>query len=379
MPDLSIVPVTTGRQQKQFVNLPWKLYADDPTWIPQLRRTTFEMAGFRNHPFYDYSQSRAFLAMRDGQPIARLVAIINNNHNEKYEERRGFFGFFESVDDQEAANGLFDAARAWFAENDIQKIRGPINPSQNYEVGLLIDGFDDPPWFMMTYNPPYYERLIEEYGFRKTQDAYAFWGNMEMFHKLDRKLFDLVDEVRKRTNITVRRVDKKRFKEDVRTFLRVYNESLISTWGYVPLSEREVEHGARELGRLIAPELTSIAEDEGRAIGSCFGMLDYNPRIKKINGRLFPFGFLRLLFNKRGIKRFRAISTNVVPAYQKWGVSLLLLNRLIDDSMKWGIEECEFSWVLESNHLSRKSLQRGGAKCTKTYRIYDYAAAEDAE
>ena len=159
---------------------PWTLYRDDENWIPPLRRNLEELVGFRKHPFHDVADVRTWLAWRDGQAVGRIAGIINHMHNEKYAEKRGFFGFFESVDDQEVANGLFDTVRAWLGEQGIADLRGPVNPSLNYEIGLLIDGFDSPPTFMMTYNPPYYARLIENYGFGKTQDLYAFWGHVDM-------------------------------------------------------------------------------------------------------------------------------------------------------------------------------------------------------
>jgi GNAT superfamily N-acetyltransferase len=166
-------------------------------------------------------------------------------------------------------------------------------------------------------------------------------------------------------------LDTKRFEADVRLFLDIYNRSLIGTWGFVPLSEGEIDHMSGSLRRLMVPELTAIAEVEGRPVGAVFGLLDFNPRIKRIKGRLFPFGFIHLLRNLKGITRARLLSTNVVPEFQKWGLGLVLLSKLLPDGLKWGLREAEFSWVLESNHLSRKSLERGGAIRTKTYRVYD--------
>jgi GNAT superfamily N-acetyltransferase len=153
-------------------------------------------------------------------------------------------------------------------------------------------------------------------------------------------------------------------------FLDIYNRSLVDTWGFVPLSDAEVDHMAAALKMLIVPEMTSIAEVDGRPIGAMFGLLDYNPRVRQIDGRLFPFGFIRLLWNRKAIQRIRLISTNVLPEFQRWGVGLVLVAKLVPEVLKWGITEAEFSWVLESNHLSRSTLQRGGAKLYKTYRIY---------
>jgi GNAT superfamily N-acetyltransferase len=302
--------------------------------------------------------------------VGRITAIVNAGHVERYGERRGFFGFFECDDDLGAARALFAAAGDWLHAQGMTSIRGPTNPSLNYECGLLIEGFDTPPFFMMTHHRPYYASLVEACGFGKAEDLYAFWGSTSMLSSLDTKLRTTVTAVQERFHVTVRPIDRRRFDEEVRMFLGIYNSSLIGTWGFVPLSDGEVRHIAANLRHLIVPELTLVAEVEGKPIGTVFCLLDYNPRIKAIGGKLFPFGFLRLLWNKRGIKRMRAISTNVVPEYQAWGVGLALSAALVKPVLDWGMVETEFSWVLESNHLSKKTLERGGALVTKKYRLY---------
>lgn len=372
MSQVEVRPVSGKREQKQFLELPWTLYRNDPNWIPPLRTNQAELVGYRRHPFYERASCQTFLAWREGKPVGRVCAIVNPVHNQRYQESRGMFGFFESTDDPEVSGGLFDAARTWFAQQGIERMRGPMNPSMNYECGLLVDGFDSPPTFMMTYNPPYYARLIEDYGFKKAQDMYAFWGEVGMLQTLDSKLKFVVDEATRRFSVTTRRIERARFDKDVRSFLHIYNQSLGATWGFTPLSEVEVEHMAKSLKQLIVPEMTTIAEVNGEPVAVVFGLLDYNPRIKLIDGRLFPFGFLRLLWNRRGIKKIRLIAANVLPEYQMWGLGLVVLNRLVPDVLAWGVQEAEFSWVLESNDLSYKSLKRGGAILQKTYRVYDY-------
>ncbi len=374
MSTLKIQAVQSRREKKQFFQLPWQLYRNDPNWIPPLRQNQLELLNYKHHPFYEQNEIQTFLALRDDQPVGRVAAIVNNAHNQQYGERRGFFGFFECIDDQEVCDGLFGAVRAWFAERNIFAVRGPTNPSLNYECGLLIDGFDSPPWFMMTYNSPYYARLIEGSGFQKTQDLFAFWGQIEMLKDLDKKMAFIIEETKRRFKVNLRHMERARFNQEVRVFLDIYNRSLVGTWGFAPMSEAEVDHMAESLRHLIVPELTAIAEVDGVPVGVTFGLLDYNPRIKKIDGRLFPFGFLRLLTNKRALTSVRIIATNVVPEYQKWGLGLTLLAKLVPSALAWGIKEAEFSWVAESNHLSYKSLKRGGAKITKSYRIYDWEA-----
>ena len=371
MAELIVRPVETRSEQKRFVNLPWRIYRDDPCWMPPLVMSQEELLGFRPCPFYEKSRSRSFLATRGGGDVGRITAIVNAGHVERYGEQRGFFGFFECDDDQAAARALFGTARDWLASEGMTALRGPTNPSLNYECGLLIEGFDTPPFFMMTHNKPYYPALVEAQGLGKIEDLYAFWGRLEMLDSIDKKLGVMVEGVKERFGVKVRPLDRSRFDEEVRMFLDIYNASLGGTWGFVPLSPGEVKHMAASLKHLIVPELALVAEVEGKPIGTVFCLLDYNPRIKAINGRLFPFGFLKLLWNKKAIKRMRAISTNVVPEYQAWGVGLVLMAALVPQLYAWGMDEVEFSWVLESNHLSKRTLERGGALVTKKYRLYD--------
>jgi GNAT superfamily N-acetyltransferase len=228
----------------------------------------------------------------------------------------------------------------------------------------------------MTHNPPYYQRLVENYGFTKVEDMAAFWGHTDMLDGLDKKLAFVVEEVKSRFQVKLRRLDRSKFDDEVRLFLDLYNRSLVGTWGFSPMSDAEVKHTAATLKYLIAPEMTAIIEVDGKPVGSSFAMLDYNPRIKAIDGRLFPFGLVKLLWNKKAIKRIRVISTNVLPEYQKWGLGLVVLAHLLPSVLEWGATEAEFSWVLESNHLSYKSLKRGGAKIVKNYRIFDLPIGE---
>ena len=372
MSDLAVRPVASRRQKKAFLEFPWRLYRGDPHWIPPLRIDQKEMVGYRPHPFYAHNAVQTFLAYRSGEVCGRIAAILNRDHNEHYSERRGFFGFFECVDDEEAAAALFDAAREWFAGQDVHRLRGPTNPSLNYTLGLLIDGFDSPPTFMMTYNPAYYARLIEGCGFRKTQDVYAYRGHVEMLPKVQERWRPVVEQIIEHYDVRLRPLDTSRFIEDVEAFLTVYNRSLVSTWGFVPMSNGEVRHMARSLRHLIVPELAVGAEVDGRLVGATFCLPDYNPRIKAIDGRLFPFGFIRLLRRKDRIKKVRTISANVLPEYQRMGLGLALMHGLLPKGLDWGLREMEFSWILESNTLSWKSLAKAGAERAKTYRVYDF-------
>ncbi|HCK40670.1 MAG TPA: N-acetyltransferase [Planctomycetaceae bacterium] len=372
MSDLEIVSVRSRQERKLFFNFPWDHYRGDPNWVPPLRIVQKELLNYRYHPFYDDAEIQTFVALRNGQPCGRIAALLNHAHNRQYDEQRGFFGFFESVDDEEVSGRLFDAVRAWFAERNIDSLRGPVNPSLNYECGLLVDGFDEPPWFMMTYNKPYYGKLIDNYGFRNAQNLYAFWGHVDMLDAISNRLYSLSQNLLDRFELKCRTINVRRFNEEIATFLDIYNKSLVSTWGFVPMSQGEVKKQAAGMKQMIVPELTTMAEIDGKPVGTMFALLDYNPRIKEMDGRLFPFGFLKLLRKRKELTKVRLISTNVLPEYQSWGIGIALVSRLVPDALKWGIKEAEFSWVLESNDLSYKTLKKGGAKITKSYRIYDY-------
>jgi len=369
---VDVIPVASRREKKDFLRFPWTLYQGNPNWIPPLRGNEKELVGYRPHPFYEHNEVQTFVARRDGEVCGRIAAIVNRVHIERNGERRGFFGFFECVDDRDVAQGLFDAARAWLAERDLFAMRGPANPSQNYTVGLLVSAFDQSPTFMMTYNPPYYESLIEGYGFHKAQDLYSYWGHVDMLPKIHERLAPISEQIVEHLGLVIRPLDRAHFERDVMTFLDVYNRSLVNTWGFVPMSDAEIGHMAKGLRWLMVPELALAAEVDGRVIGAVFGLPNYNPRIRQIDGRLFPFGFTRLLRNKPAIKKIRLISTNVLPEYQRLGVGLALLSALVPIALDWGLQEAEFSWVLESNSLSRGSLEKGGAKIDKTYRVYDW-------
>lgn len=364
-------PVTTRRDRKAFLQLEKELYKNDPCWVPPIWQNRKEMVGFKRHPFYDDADGQAFLVRRGQRVVGRVLAIVNHGHNRRYDEKRGFFGFYECENDLDASNALLATAANWLRERGMTDVRGPVHPSLNYEVGLLVHGFDSPPTFLIPYNHSYYEELIEAFGFTKVQDLFSYEAHVEILNELDPKLMFVIEEATRHFNVKCRPIDRAQFTQDVKSFLEIYNLSLQQTWGYVPMSEAEIEHQSKGLRHLIVPELTSIAEIDGQAVGAGFGLLDYNQIVKKTGGRLFPFGWYKFLTGKREIDRVRIISTNVLPEYQKWGLGIVALARILPDAIDFGVQYGEFSWVLESNSLSRGTIERGGAKRTKVHRLYD--------
>jgi hypothetical protein len=372
---IQIVAAKNWFQQKSFLDFPSALYKDDPCWVPQLRIEQSGLVGFsffgHRDPFYIKNSCQAFIAVDGNRTVGRICAILNRGHIERYKDGVGFFGFFECVNDVDTAKLLFDTAGNWLQNNGCKIIRGPVNPSLNHTLGLLIEGVNKMPTFMMTYNPQYYENLFVQNEFTKVQDLYAYWGAVTMLPDINAKLQPICDKIKERTGAKLRAVDTKNFQNDVEKFLKIYNKSLTNTWGFVPMEEVEIKEMAFFLKRLMIPELTTAIELNGEMVGASFALPDYNPRIKAIKGRLFPFGLFKLLRKKEDIKSIRIISTNVLPEYQMMGLGMLLLNAMVPKILENKITDAEFSWVLESNSFSRGSLEKGGAIRTKTYRVYE--------
>ncbi len=369
----TIMPVKTSRDVRRFLRLPWHLYRGDPNWVPPLRKSQRELAGFARHPFFETASSQAFLATDSGgQPVGRILAIDNPVHNQQHGDNLGFFGFFESTPQPEVAALLLEAASDWLRQRGRDCIRGPVSPSVNYECGLLVEGFDRPPTFLMPYNPNYYAAFMEASGFAKVQDLYTYTGLVrEMKSDNHDRLAFIADKLLKRTGVEIRALDPRRISRELKTFQDIYNRAFSQMWGFIPLSDHEIDHFASDLRHLVVPTFASFAEVDGVAVGIQLGLLDYNPTIKAIDGKLFPFGFLRLLMGKRKLKRLRLISTFVVPDFQaSKGIGPALITRMIPSFESWGIEELEFSWVAESNTKSRSALVRSNTTITKTHRIY---------
>ncbi len=368
--------VNSRADRKAFLELETRIYAGNEHWVPPLWDVRKQLCGFKSHPFYDDAVSAAFLVRRGGDVVGRVLAIKNHAHNRIHQDHLGFFGFFECRDDPDAAAALLAAAEDWLRDRGCDAIRGPVHPSLNYEVGLLVDGFDSPPTFLIPYNHAYYESLLTATGYETSQDLYSYEASIGMLEDLDPKLKFVVEESQRRFKVECRPLDRSRFNAEIDTFLNIYNRSLEKTWGAVPMSEAEVREQGKGLRFLLVPHLTSIAEIDGAAVGVGFGLLDYNPIIKKMGGRLYPFGWVRLLLSRRKIERLRLVSTNVLPEYQRWGLGLVTLYPIMPAAMKFGIRVGEFSWVLSSNQLSWKTIERGGAKRTKTHRLFDKALVD---
>lgn len=366
---ITVEPVRSGRDLHAFVTLPWRLYRDDPQWIPPLIGDVKALFNPAKNPFFEHGDIRPMLARRDGRVVGRIAAIRNRNHESFHNEALGFFGFFECEDDVEVARALFDAVRAYHREQGLPRFIGPMNPSTNEECGLLVEGFDTPPVVMMTHALPYYGPLVEACGLVKAKDLFAyFMENTGVPERLERG--GAVAQERN-PGVVVRRLDKKRFKEDVEKFRAVYNSAWEKNWAFVPMTDAEIDHMAKQLKPVIDPGLILIAELDGKPVGFALGLPDLNQAVKHANGRLFPFGLLKILWYARHISRARVLVLGLLQEYRHTGIDVIMYRDYFRHGVKKGYTWGEFSWLLEDNLAIRKPLEHFGGRPYKTYRIYE--------
>lgn len=352
-----------------FIRLPWSIYEGDSVWVPPLLRDMRTMMDPTRHPFHDHSEVQAFLALRDGVPVGRIAAIHNRRHVEFQGERTGFFGFYECLRDQEACSALLDTSATWLRERGLESMRGPASFSTNEQVGLLIEGFDDPPAVMMAYNPPYYAEQLEAYGLEPAKTLVAYFLRAA---EPPEYLVRAAAIVERRTGVRVRSLSMKHFARDLRIIRDLYNSAWERNWGFVPMTDDEIEHMAKELKPVVDPRLTLIAEDaENRPVGFALALPDFNQVLKHLNGRLFPFGVLRALWLRRKIDRLRVLTLGVRPEYRGKGLDAPFYLGIFRGGNSQGIVQGEFSWVLEDNDAIRRPLERMGAQVYKRYRLYE--------
>lgn len=366
---IEVVAISGKSGLKEFVELPHSIYRNDPYWVPPLHIAVRELLDKAKHPFYANADAEFFLARRDGRAVGRIAAIIDRNHNKFHEENAGFFGFFESIDDSEVANALLGAARKWVTDRGAAFMRGPVNPSTNYECGTLVEGFDSSPKVMMTYNPRYYPKLIEQAGLSKIKDLIAFVNTADGVDL--EKIGRVADRALKRHQVTVRPINLKDFNGEVSRIWDVYNAAWSRNWGFVPMTKEEFFLMGKEMKQILKPEMVLIGETRGRMIGFALALPDVNVALKPANGRLLPTGLLKILYYQRKIRAVRVIALGVVEEFRTSGVAAGFYAALVRNARKLGYDqECEMSWILEDNVLMTRSLELMGARRSKTYRLY---------
>lgn len=369
MGDITIRPVLTKSDTTAFIRFLWTIYKDNPAWVPPLMMDRRKLMDTKKNPFYHHADTEFYIAERDGKMVGRIAAIVNHNHNKEHSDKVGFFGFFESIDDQAVANALFDKAKSFLRSKGMTAMRGPANPSVNDEYGLLVDGFDLSPTVLMTYNPPYYVSLLENYGFKKAKDLYAYLLSQDTVYS--ERLERANSIVKKRQNLTIRPIDMKHFDEDVNRVKDVYNKAWAKNWGAVPMTDAEIDALAADLKPVVVPGLVLFAEIEGKTIGFALSLPDINMALKhNKNGSLLP-GLFHLYTKKKKINTVRIIVLGVLPDYHSTGAAGVLFYETAARAKALGYDYGEASWILEDNEPMNHSAEVMNGKVTKRYRIYE--------
>lgn len=375
---LDILPVRSGRDLRRFVDVPWKIYnqVDHPQWVPPLRLAVHDALDTKKNPFYRQADRELFLAVRDGLVVGRIAAIENRAHNAFHGDRVGFFGFFECREDQEAANALFVAAEGWLRKRGLDTMRGPMNPSTNHEVGMLIRGFRWHPMIMTTWNPRYYSTLVEGAGFSKAKDLLAYFFPMQgdRAFELPERVLAMAKRALGGKRLTFRDLDLKNFQPEVERCWEIYNSAWEANWGFVPMTKEGFYHEAQILKYILLPQFTFMAEVDGDPAGFMIIVPDFHHAFKAIgNGRLLPTGLFKLLAAKKRLKSGRIMILGAKPEYRNRGIFALFASEMFRRGREYGAVGAEASWVLEDNDKLNKPLASLGAKAYRRWRIYDRA------
>lgn len=370
-PTVTVEPVAGRADLQRFLRLPWLIYAADPHWVPPLLSDVRAALDTDRHPFHRHADVATFLARRGHDVVGRIAAVVNRAHNTFHEDRLGFFGLFECVDDQGVADALLRTAEAWLRERGMTGVQGPMNLSTNEEIsspGVLIDGFHRPPAIMMSHTPPYYATLLTRAGYTKSKDLLAYWlEGREPPPRLQRAY----DRMLRRDDLRLRSLDMRNFESEVAAIQEIYNSAWERNWGFVPMTDAEITHLARQLRPVVNPRLCAMAEVDGEPVGFALGLPDYNRALRHVNGRLFPFGIVKLLWHRRRIDAARTLTLGLKPGYRHRGLDALLITHIYIEGNRDGIWRTECSWILEDNWDMRRGLERIGAVADKTYRLFE--------
>ena len=374
MASVSIRPVRTRRELKRFVKVPFRLHRDSEQWVPPLVFERMQFLDRKKNPWFEHGEAEYFLAERQGEVVGRVAAISNRLHNETHGDRVGFFGFFETVDDQALADALLQTAAEWCRGKGHDVLRGPASFSVNDECGVLVDGFDTPPTLMMPHNPRYYVTLLERAGFVKDKDLWVYEGGSEQHYvPVPERLARGTELIRQRMGITIRPLDMKHFDGEVERIKVLYNAAWEKNWGFVPLTEHEIDHLAEQFKPVVIPEMVPIAEKDGKVIGFGIALPDLNVVFRgNRSGRMFPV-ILKLLWalKAKKIHRARILLLGVLPEYRGKGVDAMLYHWIWTKSGEREIYWGEAGWILEDNPAMNAGLEKMTFRVYKTYRLYD--------
>jgi GNAT superfamily N-acetyltransferase len=366
--------ISSRKEKLEFVRLSWELYKNEPNWVPPLEMDRMRLIDEEKNALYRHARLRLWIAEKNGKPVGRIGAIVNEANNRLYGDRVGFFGFFESVNDQDVANTLFNAASDWLYSEGMTSVRGPISPSMNDEVGLLVDGFDIPAAVQMPYNPRYYTDLIARAGFRGVKDLFAW--NVPYPECMNEKLVRVTDVLRKRGGITVRQLNMKKYPDEIERIKKIYNTAWQPNWGFVPMADDEMDQMAYELKQIVDPNYVLFAEKDGETVGFALAVPNINQAFLAGSDippgpRNLPTAIMNLMTKKKQIRQLRIIILGVLPQYQGRGVDALLYREIMERAASKNMTSGEASWVLEDNTQMSRAAQMMNAEPYKRYRIYE--------
>jgi hypothetical protein len=359
-----------------FLNVVDLIYADDPHYVRPLDMDVSERLDERKNPFFDHGQAAAWVAYRSGQPCGRISASIDHTHLERHGDGAGFFGFFDTIDDPEVAEGLLARAAAWLVGRGMTCIRGPLSLSINEESGCLVEGFDAPPMIMMPHHLPHQGELIERAGFTKIKDLYAWRYEIGRVPPRAQKAYA---EIKALPEVTTRALDISQLRADVKLMLEVYNDAWGDNWGFVPATEREVQKTADDMRLIAVPEVTRLVFIDGEVAAVALALPNVNELIHDAHGKLVPIGALKLLWRLRvrGPKSGRLMLLGI---RKKWrsvrryaGLSAYLYVALNQAAHRLGMRRAELSWTLDDNAPVNAGIRMMGGRVYKTCRIYDKA------
>jgi hypothetical protein len=372
---ISITEVKNYFDLRNFIKVPFEIYKDDPMWVPPLKISMKEMLSPK-HPFFKTSTIKCFLAKQGNKLVGRIAVGINHVSNDYHNEKSAFFGFFDCCDDNFVASTLLDQAKKYAIENSMTKLKGPFNLSTNYECGQLVDGFNDPPQIMMTYNPSYMTKFFNNCGMKKEMDLLAF--ELPANVPIPEKIVTVVERLKQANNISVRTVKLKNWDQEVLTILDIYNAAWEKNWGFVPMTSEEFLELAKSLKSILLEEMILIVEVANKPAGFILCLPDYNQILQSNrNGRLFPFGLYKLLTQKKSINRARIITMGIKSEYRHLGLSTLLYTTMQQQLFNLKqYQNVEMSWILEDNEAMLRHLKMMGASPYKTYRIYSETISE---
>jgi GNAT superfamily N-acetyltransferase len=378
MDELQVKAVKGEGELKKFITFPWEVYRDDPYWVPPLISDRLKFLNIEENPFFEHARVEYFMAWRGDQIVGTIAAFTNDAYNTFQEVNIGFFGFFEVLDDPEAASELLAKAEEWVREAGHESIMGPAQFSTNDEAFLLVDGFNDSPRALMTYNPPRYMSYLDAAGFEKAKDAWAYQNDLQEFiENVPPKLVRVTEKIMERRKLTVRAMNMKEYDAEVELFKQVYNSSWERNWGFVPFTDPELDKLAKDLKMFIDPDLALFVEYEGEVIGTSLSLPDLNQPLRLAYprpGTPEVFTLLKLIWHwkvRKQVDWVRVIALGVLPEFRGVGVDALMYLETAKTAARKGYTKVESSWILEDNEMMNRAALMLGAEVYKTYRMYE--------